>query len=859
MKSGYKIVIDGVRPGYSEAQVAENLAPLLNHSAEQLLPALRSKQAISLSVKGSDSLLTAARALKENVEQYGCACTLTSLASLPPKAPLFPDNFGHLKLRRFINFAVGLSLDAPGYWRDASEDGLFRIEDTGADCWFTASQNRSPGVDLMVWAELRFGVVPDKMSYLKPYREPYSLDTNAGPAIVAEFRGIAPGEENHQHHLVMCLRPESGAVSLNITTSVASFEQNQALYQWLLRTQLRLLPADEAGTTSESRLYKTPLNNELLHLENPPDAFWESHALIDAGAHRVAVFFGENSFIYRRKYYSTSLTNKSNRPIRVLKFGGFLKGENGFQLANFTGEWFTAKDFIDWYEVPGTGWIQPGDSVCDDSNYGGDDEGFWAYWCCNDADERFMAMAHYSGSLTGGRVFPENERLPGMPADPYSPCPDGMMKRLKGFTTNCLALARDYAEREIGFDEEGVRWLDDVIEQQRTHGDPANRFNLMQVFGAFLGECIIRKSGGTWARYDETICVRFDEGATFPFNKVVKQFENGRAGGDSVLGMYNTIGILRRNPLSVRQQRFAALFKARSDLRFFVPENGSGTEHWARVTRIEGHSVTIEPEWLADLKHAPTISMMLDQIDRFHVADAHDNVFDLDQVEIPPTLSSPELSPAPEQPRTHLGSPSDATMGNALQRLRVAFAQNGKNLKGYALESVKAACPRWMKPQDPLFDFFEKQVLLLKEGRITWAALVQANNQLFSPGAEDCPAESVWSDDPYFDTRPQELRGIGRRVYGLKNTTPSNPEERKIAEQITDEFTRSLGRKLPQSLTDRNVYSTTLMVFRKHIPNGTLAASCFPILTHPSTQFVMIVPFEFWPIEFIRLWKDGRL
>lgn len=855
MNSGYKIIICGIQPGYTEERVAENLAPLLKKSAEQLLPALRSKQAITLNLTSSNSLLEVARTFKDNVDKTGCACTLTSLASPPPKAPPLPGNFDDLNLRRFVNGSVGLTFDTPGHWRDGSDDALFRIEDTGTGSWFTASLNRSPGVDLLVWAEIRFGVVPNKMPHFTPYGAPYSLDTAAGPAIVAEFRGMVPGDENPMHQLVMCLRPEAGAISLNITASVSDFEQNRALYHWLLRTQLRLLPSDEAASAPENRLYGELLDNRLLHFENPPNVFWESPPFIEAGARRVVVRYGENTFIYRRRYYSTSLTNKSNRPIRVLKFGGFVKDGTTYRLANFTGEWFSAQDFIDWYGVSSMGWIQPGETVCDESNYGGDNEGFWGYWCCNDADERFMAMAHYPTSLTGGKVYSQNERLPSFPADPYSPCPKGIAEQLEGFTANCLALARDHAGREIGFDEDGVRWLDDVIEQQRERGDPANRLSLIQVFGAFLGECIVRESGGAWARYDEALCVLSDEVATFPFNKVAKQFENGRVGGDSVLGMYNTIGIFRRNPLNERQQRFAGLFKARSDYTFFVSENGSGAECWARVTRIEGHSVTIEPEWLAGGHNKPTISLMLDQIDRFYITDDQDKVIDLDQVVIPVTTPSA----APDQTQERVGSPADPSMENALQRLRAKFAESSKALNSYSLESVKAVAPRWMKTQDPLFGFFDQQQLLLKEGRIAWGALIQANNLLFSPGTEDCPAQLVWSVDPYFDARPQELRVIGRRIFQLKNTKPSDPQERKLAEQITDESTRSLGWKLPDTLIDRNVVSTTFMVFRKHIPNGVLSASCFPILTHPSTQFVMIVPFELWPIELIILWKDGRL
>ena len=100
--------------------------------------------------------------------------------------------------------------------------------------------DRAPGVDLGVWSEIRFSVLAEKMAYLKPYRAPYSLATAAGPAIAAEFRGLVPGDADPTHQLVLCLRPLVGAVSLSITSSIADFERHQALYLWLLQTQLRL-------------------------------------------------------------------------------------------------------------------------------------------------------------------------------------------------------------------------------------------------------------------------------------------------------------------------------------------------------------------------------------------------------------------------------------------------------------------------------------------------------------------------------------------------------------------------------------------------------------------------------------------
>lgn len=238
MESGYRLVISGAQPGRAEEDVAVLLAPHLKHPAEQLVPVLKTRQAINLDVTGAP--LMVARALKEKYEGFGAACMLESLMPLPPQAAPLPGDFGVLPLRAFVNPEVGLALEAPQDWRDDSNEGLFRIAHTGTKTWFTASFNRGPGVDLGVWSEIRFGVVAEKMAYLQPYRPPYSLNTAAGPAVAAEFRGLVPGDAEPTHQLIVCLRPMAGAVSLSFTCTVAGFEQHQALYLWLLRNRLRL-------------------------------------------------------------------------------------------------------------------------------------------------------------------------------------------------------------------------------------------------------------------------------------------------------------------------------------------------------------------------------------------------------------------------------------------------------------------------------------------------------------------------------------------------------------------------------------------------------------------------------------------
>jgi hypothetical protein len=198
-------------------------------------------------------------------------------------------------------------------------------------------------------------------------------------------------------------------------------------------------------------------------------------------------------------------------------------------------------------------------------------------------------------------------------------------------------------------------------------------------------------------------------------------------------------------------------------------------------------------------------------------------------------------------------------MEQAIGKLRSAYALTQKRLNPGMLTSIAASAPPWMKETDALNEVLKQQSLLLTEGRIVWGALIQANTQLFSAGHVDCPALLVYSNDTYFDARVQELRLIGQKIFGLKDTNPSDQALKNVAQLVSDEMNRSMGFKLPPVFSNKDIRAATFMVFRRHIPNGVLSAGTFPLLIHPSTEAVMIVPFEFWPIEMIILWKEGKL
>lgn len=210
---------------------------------------------------------------------------------------------------------------------------------------------------------------------------------------------------------------------------------------------------------------------------------------------------------------------------------------------------------------------------------------------------------------------------------------------------------------------------------------------------------------------------------------------------------------------------------------------------------------------------------------------------------------------------THFVRPMqpDPDMARIIYKLRASYELRQQHMNSIMLASLVGPRPSWLTQSDGLTEFFDRQALLLTEGHIAWGALVQANELLFKPGEANCPALLVHSPDNYFDSRPQELRLIGSTFFSLKSIEFADPELKEVTRLVTDEMDRSMGFELPKVFSEKVVQSATFMGFRKHIPNGVLSSGLFPVLTHPSTRAVMMVPFEFWPIELIVLWKEARI
>ena len=165
--------------------------------------------------------------------------------------------------------------------------------------------------------------------------------------------------------------------------------------------------------------------------------------------------------------------------------------------------------------------------------------------------------------------------------------------------------------------------------------------------------------------------------------------------------------------------------------------------------------------------------------------------------------------------------------------------------------------PWWLRSKDALIDVIEQQDLLLEQGIVVWASIVQANNRLFKPGRGSLPAVVLYCADPEtFDDRPDELRDIAGKLFSTKGKRLDDPELQAFSDMLASELDREMRMPVPRSLAgSAPLYCTDVLVSRRHLPDGRLGQGLFPLLILPDHDATMILPSRFWPDELHAFWQ----
>jgi hypothetical protein len=204
-------------------------------------------------------------------------------------------------------------------------------------------------------------------------------------------------------------------------------------------------------------------------------------------------------------------------------------------------------------------------------------------------------------------------------------------------------------------------------------------------------------------------------------------------------------------------------------------------------------------------------------------------------------------------------SPGDAAaaddneMKQALANVREALSKWRRIATQTDVIGIRAAGPDWVRGH-ALSENVAQQALLLQKGEVVWGALLQANNALFKKGPDDLPGAVIYSTDRYFDARPHELAGIATRLFAHKGVQA--PEAiRPISEWLADEKRAAFNLPVPAELTSRSAFATGTLFFRKHLPLQLVGGGWMPMLVHPETRAVMVVPRQFWNRELVARWQ----
>lgn len=177
---------------------------------------------------------------------------------------------------------------------------------------------------------------------------------------------------------------------------------------------------------------------------------------------------------------------------------------------------------------------------------------------------------------------------------------------------------------------------------------------------------------------------------------------------------------------------------------------------------------------------------------------------------------------------------------------------------------AQVAMPWWAE-DDALAELFGDIPSLLREGRVVWGQLVQANADLFETGHDDgLPGDVLY--DPAGRLTPTDLAPIARSLFAsrqqieaLRAADPPQAERLRLAEHFENEMSRARALRVPPGDAHGELLVSTTYFVRRHLPTQTLMLSYFPLLIldrRPGS--VIVLPSRWWPSAVLDMWSRVR-
>ena len=175
-----------------------------------------------------------------------------------------------------------------------------------------------------------------------------------------------------------------------------------------------------------------------------------------------------------------------------------------------------------------------------------------------------------------------------------------------------------------------------------------------------------------------------------------------------------------------------------------------------------------------------------------------------------------------------------------------------KSLRQDEMPYAWIPAPAWIERDDLKKAFYRYRDLWFG-GRVVWGRIVQANTDLFAEGEADLPGEVIY--DPGGTLRHVDLIEPARALLALKGTRPADRALRDFAEYFEAGSLRAMGKQVPESITPHRLLVSSILFHRRHLPDGKLSLSYFPVLVNDKYPgVVMVLPSRWWPDELTGRW-----